>query len=412
MSGDSDGDGTVPWRSVTLYVILSSSMMGVMGVTLISPLLPELRSVFNVSDTQVGLIITAYTLPGIVLVPFIGLLADRFGRRRVVIPMLFTFGLTGVGIAFARSFTEVILLRFLQGGGASALITLSVTLIGDLFEGPQQNAVMGINSSMIGTAAALYPMIGGILAGIRWNAPFLFYSVGIAVGLLALFVLPEPGGQQPTPLRTYLRQLGGVARKKRAVAMLLAVFMIFFVFYGAIQTAMPLLLTDDFGLNSREIGLTLAMVSVASATLSSQFGRISGLVPPSQLVPVGFVVTGVSLLSVWVAPSPVFVGGSLLVFGVGLGLIMPSIDTMVVDLVSDRLRAGVIGMRTSMLRTGQTLGPVSFTFVAEVGFSAKVTGYRSLILFFGLLQVTLGLGVYTLLWRQSAGQSVVSHTDD
>jgi len=69
-------------------------------------------------------------------------------------------------------------------------------------------------------------------------------------------------------------------------------------------------------------------------------------------------------------------------------------------------------MRTSMLRIGQTLGPVSFTFVAEVGFSSKINGYRSLILFFGLLQIALGLGVYALLWRQSAGRTVVSYTDD
>lgn len=166
---------TIPWDSSALYVILASSLMGVMGVTLITPILPELRVVFEVSNAQIGLIITVYTLPGVFLTPFIGLIADRIGRRRVIIPLLFIFGIGGAGISFATSFTEVLVLRFLQGIGASALVTLAVTLIGDFYDGARQNTVLGVNSSMIGTGAAAYPLIGGALAGIRWNIPFLFF---------------------------------------------------------------------------------------------------------------------------------------------------------------------------------------------------------------------------------------------
>jgi MFS family permease len=139
MCAASDDEGSiVPWRSATLHVILASSLMGVMGVSLISPILPELRTVFEVSDAQIGLVITVYTLPGVFLTPFIGLIADRIGRRRVIIPLLFVFGFGGAGIAFARSFDAVLALRFLQGVGASALVTLAVTLIGDLYEGTRR----------------------------------------------------------------------------------------------------------------------------------------------------------------------------------------------------------------------------------------------------------------------------------
>lgn len=156
------GLSAVPWDSSVVYVILSCSLIGVMGVPLISPVLPELRAVFGVSNVQVGLVITVYTLPGIVLSPFVGVVADRIGRRRVVAPLLFVFGIGGAGVSFATSFAEVLALRFLQGVGASALITLAVTLIGDVYDGTRRDAVIGLNGSAIGTGAALYPMIGGV----------------------------------------------------------------------------------------------------------------------------------------------------------------------------------------------------------------------------------------------------------
>jgi len=398
---DFDGDrglAAVPWRSRTLYVILACSLMGVMGVSLISPVLPDLRPVFGVTDAQVGLVITAYTLPGIVVTPFVGLVADRFGRRRVVVPLLFLFAVAGVGVAFARTFTQVILLRFLQGIGASALITLAVTLIGDVYDGSRRDAVMGVNGSTIGTGAAFYPLLGGALAGLRWSAPFLFFGVGALVGLFAAVALVEPDAERSTDVRAYLGRLRAVAVLPRALAIFVALFAAFFIFYGAVLTALPLLLRDAYGLGSGRIGVTLSAVALASAAVSSQYGRLSDRLTASQLVAVGFLAYGLGLFGVRLSPSPLAVAGSLLVFGVGFGVVMPSIDTTVVTLVDDDLRAGVMGMRTSVLRLGQTLGPVGFTVTADFGFASTVVGYRALLVVAGIAAV-LGGGGYLLLHR-------------
>jgi MFS family permease len=397
--GDDSGLAAIPWRSSALYVILSSSLMGVMGVSLITPVLPDLRAVFTITDAQVGLVITAYTLPGVFLTPFIGLVADRVGRRRVIIPLLFLFGVAGAAISFAGSFTEVLVLRFVQGIGASALVTLAVTLIGDFYDGAQRDAVMGFNGSMLGTGAALYPLIGGALAGIRWNAPFLFFGVGVLVGIFAALTLEEPEGQQSTGTAEYLSRMRQAILLPEALAIFAAIFVIFFVFYGAVQTALPLLMSDEFDLGAGRIGVVLAMVAAASAGVSSQYGRISQWRSAPELVALGFVAYGTSLFGIWLAPSPLFIGAALLLFGVGFGIVMPSIDTTIVTLVSGRLRAGMMGMRTSMLRLGQTLGPVSFTFLAEAGFATTTAGYRALLAASGAVVLAAGVAGYVLLRR-------------
>lgn len=398
-ANDRHGDTDVPWRSPTLFVILGSSLIGVMGVSLISPILPDLRGVFDVSDAAVGLIITAYTLPGIFLTPFVGLVADRVGRRRVIIPLLVTFGVAGAAISFAGSFAEVLVLRFVQGIGASALVALSVTLIGDFYAGGQRDAVMGVNGSTLGIGAASYPLIGGALGAIRWEAPFVFFGVAVLVGVVAALALEEPESGQSSDVREYLDRLRSVVVLPEALAIFLAVFVAFFVFYGAVLTALPLLLSDEFGLDATEIGPLLSMTAVAMALVSSQYGRVSAWHSPPELVSLGFVLFGSSLLGLWLAPSPVFVAPALLVFGAGFGIVMPSVDTAIVTLVSGQLRAGMMGMRTSLLRLGQTLGPVGFTATAETAFASPLAGYRRLLVLVGSVVVLAGGVAYGLVRR-------------
>jgi MFS family permease len=350
--------------------------------------------VFGVTDSQIGLVITAYTVPGIFLTPFVGLAADRFGRRAVLVPLLFVFGIAGAGVALARTFTEVLILRFVQGIGASALVTIAVTLIGDLYDGDRRDAVMGLNGSTVGTGAAIYPVVGGTLAALWWGGPFLFFGIGVLVGIFAVFALGETDDSEPTDLRTYFASLGEVIVLPQALAIFTAIFVVFVLLYGAVLTALPLLLSDEFGLESGSIGLLLAMVSLASAIVSSQFGRISNWRSPTQLVSLGFVAYGSSLIGLWLAPSPLYVGVSLLAFGAGIGITLPSIDTAIVTIVSSRLRAGMMGMRTSVLRLGQTVGPIAFTFTAETAFETPLIGYRWLLAGVGSLVSVIGVVMY------------------
>lgn len=392
-----EADG-VPWRSPALYVILSSSLIGVMGVSLLSPVLPELRPVFGVGDSEVGLLITVYTLPGVFLTPFLGIAADRFGRRAVLVPLLFVFGVAGAAISFVSSYDVVLALRFLQGVGGSGLITLAVTLIGDVYHDAQRDSVMGLNAGSISVGAAFYPLIGGLLAAIRWNVPFLFFAVSIAVGLLAYFLLDEPGGQESMGVRRYVGSLASAFLAPTALLVFTAIFLVFLVFYGLVLTALPLLLSDAYSLGSGSIGLVLSMVSVAAAVIASQYDRVAQWQSKPNLIALGFTLYGASLLGVYLADTPVQVGAALLLFGVAFGIVMPSIDTVLITHVSTRLRAGVMGLRTSVLRAGQTVGPFLFTFTAENYYPTAVQGYRSFLPVTAAVLLAVGLTALTSLW--------------
>jgi ACDE family multidrug resistance protein len=384
---------SLSWRSENFRIILASTMMGIMGVSLVSPLLPQLKQVFGVSDAAVGLVIPAFTLPGIVLSPFVGLAADRFGRRVTLVPLLVLFGIAGTAIAFASNFTQVLAFRVLQGIGGSALIMLAITLIGDYYDDPRRSAAIGLNGGAIGGSAAVFPLIGGVLASVRWYVPFLFYSVAVAVGLYALFVLDEPRVEQQHSTYAYFKKMLAALSFPRAIAFHLVVFAVYFVFYGGMLTAVPLLLGGMYGLPSAQIGLLLSTMSIASATVNSQYGRVSDWSSPDTLIPIGFIWCGTALLGLSLLPPIALVAVALFGFGIGLGLIQPSIDSVIVGLVPGRLRAGMMSVRTSTLRLGQTAGPVAFTALASGTFGVVSTGYPTVLSGVGGLVIVAGVVV-------------------
>jgi MFS transporter, ACDE family, multidrug resistance protein len=110
------------------------------------------------------------------MTPVLGVLPDRYGRKKILVPALLLFGLAGGACAFARGFEALLILRFFQGMGAAALGTLNVTVIGDIYEGRERSAALGYNSSVLSFGTASYPAIGGLLATFGWFYPFAFPS--------------------------------------------------------------------------------------------------------------------------------------------------------------------------------------------------------------------------------------------
>lgn len=394
-----DRSARVPWRSPTVQAVLASTLLAPLGVPLVAPALPVIRDAFAISDAQASLLISAYFLTGIVLSPFIGMIADRVGRKRVLITSLFVFGLSGVPLVLAPDFTAVLAVRVIQGTAAAGIFITTVTIIGDAFEGVQRNAVMGVNIAALSAGAAAFPILGGALAAVAWNAPFAAYLIGLPVGLFALRYLEEPSGDRETRGIAYLRGALGTLAGRDILVLYGAAFMTELLAFGAL-TALPFLLTASYGLTPVFIGLLLTAMEVASVLVSSQNGRLARRASDHQLVALGFACYGVGLVGIWLAPTPAFVAAAVAVFGAGLGLSMPAVDAGISDLVAARHRAGALSIRNSTTFLGRSVGPVLFASLAVT------TGYRPLLLAAGM--VALVSGFVAVVATRSNGRSIAT----
>lgn len=126
-----------------LQIIFCITLLAVMGVASLTPVFPKIINEFGISTQQVGLLITVFTLPGVILTPVLGILADRYGRRNILLPAIFLFAIAGGACSLTRSYEILLVFRFFQGIGATSLGSLNVTLIGDIFSGKDRISAMG-----------------------------------------------------------------------------------------------------------------------------------------------------------------------------------------------------------------------------------------------------------------------------
>src|SRR5918997_1140204 len=164
-----------------LLIIFAVTLMGLLGVSSITPAFPKIVKELNISPQDIALLVTVFTFPSIVLTPILGVLADRFGRKKILVPSLILFGIAGVACAFAHDFNLLLILRFLQGIGAASLNSLNVTIIGDLYSGQERTAAMGYNASVGSIGTSSYPVVGGAIAGLGWNYPFMLPILAIPI---------------------------------------------------------------------------------------------------------------------------------------------------------------------------------------------------------------------------------------
>lgn len=350
-----------------LHVIFSISFVVVMGVSSLTPVFPAVVEAFGISPGQVGLLITLYALPGIVLTPVYGVLADRFGRKQVLVPALILFALAGSACAFARDFQLLLALRFLQGIGGASLGFLTATLVGDLYQGARRTEAMGYKASVLSISSAVLPTIGGGLALLGWYVPFAMPIFGLAVGAAVLFILDLDPAETEESFTSYLGDAWAGMMTPRVMGLYLATLLSFVVLYGAYMTFIPLHLAGRFGSSAPAIGLVMTLGSLTTAATASRLGFLSRFVSPDRLLPAAFVFFALSFLMIPWAPGYWWVALAVGVFGVGQAWNYAVVLTLLAGEAPDQHRAVFMGVNGMVIRIGQAMGPLIMAGVFAVG---------------------------------------------
>ena len=345
------------YRNRNLHIIFGVTLIAVLGVSSITPAFPSIMHDLDITGGQVGLLITFFTLPGVILAPFLGVMADRFGRKRILVPSLFLFAIAGTACTFIRDFNILLVLRVFQGIGGAGLGSINTTIIGDLYSGRQRAEAMGLNASVLSVGLASYPLIGGALALLGWHYPFALSIIAVPIGILVLAVLKNPEPRSSQGLREYLSGTWGYLKNIRVAALFTAGILTFIIIYGAYLTYFTLLLGETFHASSFIIGVIMSCGSLTNAAVATQLGRINRWLSLSTIIKLAFVAYALALVLIPLTPSLWLLLIPAVIFGMAGGANMPSIQTAVASLAPLEYRAAFMSINATMLRLGQTIGP-------------------------------------------------------
>ena len=354
------------YRNVELQAIFGVTLMAVLGVASIAPALPRIASTLGVSAGSVSLLVTAFTLPGVVLTTFAGILADRYGRLRILVPGLVLFAVAGAACVFATSLPALVALRVLQGIGASPIGSINVTLIGDLFGDRQRTAAMGYNASVLSIGTAAYPAIGGALAMVAWSAPFALSLLAIPVAVLAVRRLHMAPRGHKADLGVYFGGLWTIVRRTDVLALFFASTAIFVLLYGAYITFLPFLMAGRFGSSPLGIGVLMAGLSLSTAVTSANLGRLTRRLGEVRVMCAGFIVFSVGLGLVPLAPFVWALAVPAVLLGFSFATTIPVVQVLLAGVAPADRRGAVMSLNGTVLRLGQTLGPIIMAVVHRI----------------------------------------------
>jgi ACDE family multidrug resistance protein len=353
-------------KNPNLHIIFLVTLLAVLGVSSIAPALPLMVRELHVRPGQIGLLITVFTLPGMVLTPITGILADRYGRKAILVPSLFLFGIAGFLCTFTRTFEILLIFRFIQGLGAASLGAMNVTLIGDIFTGNQRAAAMGYNSGVLSVGAASYPAIGGSLALAGWYYPFLLPLLAIPVGLIVLFRLKNPEFEAPKSMKQYLLNTWKNINRPKVWGLFVINVLVFFVIYGTIITYFPIHLEKKFGSTTLIIGLVISSMSITTAIASSLTGYLTRRFSVRNLLLASYSVYLLVMCLIPFLDKLLLIIPVILIAGFCHGISMPNVQNLMVGMAPLTERAAFMSLNSMVLRTGQTFGPLFMGFIYSI----------------------------------------------
>lgn len=377
----------------SLLYLYAVTVAGILANTLLTPNIPDVLDHFGQPDSRAGLLVAVGPLPGVVIAPIIGILADRLGRRRVLLPCLTLFGLAGLAAAAAPSFELLLLARLIQGFGSAGLINLTIVIIGDHWDGPDRTKLIGRNAAVLTAALAVAPSFSGLIAELSsWRWSLAVASVGIPLAALGARVLDEG---RPAETITVAQQLRGAARAVRqpqVLAILVAGFFLFVVIFGVFLTALPVHLRDEFDLGPGSRGLVLSVPAIGAVWASYNLGRLRAWRGRRFSLVISSVLVSGAALGVGLAPTLVLVIIAGIVYGLGDGIGIPTLQDIAASSAGPEQRGAVMAAWVSAARLGQAVGPVaaSALFAATSTATVMVVG----AIMFALVGVFFALGPF------------------
>lgn len=325
----------------------------------IAPSLPALYEYFAATPNAAllsRLVLTVTPLGVAFFAPICGLCADRFGRRKLLIFAVFCFALTGASGLYLDSLATILIGRALLGISVAAIMTVTVTLVGDYFSGNARDRFLGVKSAAIGFGGVVFLTVGGYLADMHWRAAFSVYLLAFLILPFILIYLFEPERDRATievagkarPLEIPLARIGAIY----------GVGMFIMIIFYTIPVQLPFYLREIGIMNPSRAGVAIATSMLSSALLSLFYGRIRRRLSFDTIFVLVFACFALGFGLIAMADGYGLIIIAAAISGCGIGVAMPNVMAWLLLVARPEIRGRLVGGLTTFIFLGQFLSPL------------------------------------------------------
>ena len=354
---------TQSYRARNITLLLASTMTVMAGAT-IAPALPAMEKAFASVAHAEFLVKMVLAVPGLMIAlgaPLVGLLLDRWQKKKLLVGAVVAYGITGVaGYFLEHTLYGLLISRILLGLAVAGVMVTCTTLVADYFQGIERSRYMGLMAAFGGFGGVAFVALGGALAEWHWTAPFTLYGLAFLVLPALLLFIHEPDRQAPVDLSAPAARSAGTLTAfcyALAVVELLLLYMVpvHLPFYA-----------PELGIGSGlEAGLAIAFMLLVMSTTSVVYHRIQARLSFPLLHGAGLLLLAAGYILLGSVNTPLAALLALAISGMGLGLMRPNVVIWLLSITPPTLRGRVMGGLTTCFFIGQFISPVITQPVAQ-----------------------------------------------
>jgi multidrug resistance protein len=368
--------------------VLFTLFMAAFGFGVILPIFPFYAVTLGATPFELGMLTAVFAFMSLIFSPVFGKLADKYGRKPVLLISTAGFAASYILFAFADTLTLAFAARGLEGIFAAGVFPACVSLLSDLTSEEHRGKAMGLVGMTFSLGFIVGPAFGGIASGISVHAVFWLAAAFSALNFVSVFFqLREPHekkeshdivGKEVTLLEHISSPL---------LFLLLASMMTTFM-VGGIQAVLAIYTGDKLGFTSSEVGLLFTyigfLIMIAqflSGNLVNRFGEV-------KLIKIGLVISGTGFFFLAFANDWLTLLLPLAVFVIGNSMTFPSVTSLLTKKVHGK-RGAILGLNASFQNLGQIIGPLLGGLLYSINHTYAFVGLALCIWAYALVFSTL-----------------------
>ena len=342
-----------------LLVLLACGSLTTMTGSVVAPVMPEVKDQLLIDPRWSGMLVSMHCLTIFLFSPIFGILADRIGKARVLIPSLICYAIFGTAGAFANGFTPLLISRALLGAASGGIAAASIGILSSMYEGEKRTRILGYTTSALAIASIIFPIVGGLIGKYNWRFTFGMYSLALPAALLAYLLLPKRKRQGGSSISLGQKdKLIESLKASSTITLFTALALTSAIFYVVIIYA-PLHFKETIGADTATNGAILASRAIGAAVISAVgASKLAKRLGSAKAIGLGFVLMALTLMTIPFVEQLYFILPTAIIFGMGFGIVMPNLYDALSKSTPKEVRSSILAIGTGASNLGQFFSPI------------------------------------------------------